>query len=99
MTIAANNLLKSFQGSFPALEELRIGRAFMLFELTDDFQIMAAEVILRHVQSDFQEIDMSIFVVYSTDAKVLPPGDTLERKMCLSKTENMTWTLAIINYY
>jgi len=99
MKITANGLLRAFQGSLPALEELRIGRAFILSEITENGQFVIAEVILRQVRSDEQGVEVAVFVIYSTDSGALPPGDTIERRMNLANDENTRCALAQIHYY
>ncbi|KAF0234894.1 MAG: hypothetical protein FD177_457 [Desulfovibrionaceae bacterium] len=93
----AHNLLRSMQGPFPALDELRIGRAFLLLEVSADGQLHVAEVIVRQVRNLQQGVQVVVFIVYSTDGQVLTPGDTIERQVDLEAEQN--WTLAQIHYY
>jgi len=96
--MVAHNLLRLVPESFPALEELRIGRAFILLEVSADGQLQVAEVIVRQVRNLQQGAEIAVFIVYSTDGKALPPGETVERQVDL-ETERRNWTLAPIHYY
>lgn len=93
----AHNLLRWMQEPFPALDELRIGRAFLLLEVTAGGQLQVAEVIVRQVRNLQQGVEVAVFIVYSTNSDELPPGETVDRKVDLEAEQN--WTLAPIHYY
>lgn len=93
----AHNLLRWMQEPFPALDELRIGRAFLLLEVTAGGQLQVAEVIVRQVRNLQQGVEVAVFIVYSTNSDELQPGETVDRKVDLEAEQN--WTLAPIHYY
>lgn len=95
----AHNLLRWMQEPFPTLDELRIGRAFLLLEVSAGGHLQVAEVIVRQVQSVQQGVEVAVFIVYSTDGQALPPGNTIERHVDLVNGERTNWTLAKIHYY
>lgn len=92
----AHNLLRWMQKPLPALNELRIGRAFLLLEVTAGGQLQVAEVIVRQVRNLQQGVEVAVFIVYSTNSDELQPGETIDRKVDL---EQQNWTLAPIYYY
>lgn len=94
----AHNLLRWMQESFPALDELRIGRAFLLLEVAAGDHLQVAKVIVRQVRSIRARAEVAMFIVYSTNSTDLQPGETIERHVNLdAKTQD--WTLASIHYY
>jgi hypothetical protein len=94
----AHNLQRWLREPFPALDELRIGRAFLLLEVSADGQLQVAEVILRQVRSLSAGAEIAIFIVYSTNSEDLQPGETIERRVDL-EAESRNWTLAPIHYF
>lgn len=92
----AHNLLRWMQEPFPALEELRIGRAFLLLQVSAGGQLQVAEVIVRQVRRVQQGVEVAVFIVYSTNSDDLQPGETVDRKVDL---EQQNWTLSPIHYY
>lgn len=97
--MVVNTLWRTFQGPFLALDELRVGRSFLLLEMTASDELLVAEVMLREVRNDGQAVDLAMFITYSTDGQALPPGDTVERHVGLDKCEKAYWTLVKIHYY
>jgi len=97
--VVVNTLWRTFQGPFLALDELRVGRSFLLLEMTTSDQLLVAEVMLREVRNDGQAVDLAMFIVYSTDGQALPPGDTIERQLDLARDRRSNWALALIHYY
>ena len=97
--MVVNTLWRTFQGPFLALDELRVGRSFLLLEMTASDELLVAEVMLREVRNDGQTVDLTMFIVYSTDGQALPPGDTVERQMNLFNRERANWTIVKIHYY
>lgn len=86
-------------GPFLPREELRIGRSFLLLEMTSDDQLLVAEVMLREVQDRGQVLDLALFITYSTDDQALPPGETIERHVDLANSAREDWILSMIHYY
>lgn len=97
--MVVNTLRRTFQGPFLALDELRVGRSFLLLEMTASDQLLVAEVMVREVRNDGQAVDLAMFIAYSTDGQALPPGDTIERHVDLANCDRTNWTLANIHYY
>jgi hypothetical protein len=96
--MSAHNLLRWTQEPFPALDELRIGRSFLLLEVSAGGHLQVAEVIVRQVRSLQQGVEVAVFIVYSTNSEELQPGETIERHMDL-EAESQSWALAPIHYY
>lgn len=94
----AHNLQRWLREPFPALDELRIGRVFLLLEVSASGQIQVAEVILRQVWNISASAEVAVFIVYSTNSEDLQPGETIERRVDL-EAESRDWTLAPIRYF
>lgn len=94
----AHNLQRWLREPFPALNELRIGRAFLLLEVSSDGQLQVAEVLVRQVRSIRAGAEVAMFIVYSTNAEDLQPGETVERHVGF-ETELQNWTLVPIHYF
>jgi hypothetical protein len=50
--VVVNTLWRAFQGPCLALEELRVGRSFLLLEMTTGDELLVAEMMLREVRND-----------------------------------------------
>jgi hypothetical protein len=72
-------LFRALREPPPALEELRVGRAYVLLELAGDHSVAFAEVILREVRMDLQAIAVTAFVIHSTNHETLPAGKAIVR--------------------
>jgi len=94
----AHNLQRWLREPFPALDELRIGRAFLLLEVSAIGQLQVAEVLVRQVRSVQVGVEVAVFIVYSTNSKDLQPGETIERHVD-REAEPHNWTLAPIHYF
>jgi len=93
----AHNLQRWIREPFPSLDELRIGRAFLLLEVSAKGQLQVAEVLVRQVRSIRAGAKIAVFIVYSTNSEDLQPGETIERHVDL-EAESRSWTLAPIHY-
>jgi hypothetical protein len=88
-------LSRVLRDPLPALEELRVGRRFVLLELTGEGTVSFAEVILHQVLSHALALEVTAFVISSSNCVDLPPGKTIVRRASLATAAaRRSWHLA-----